>query len=63
MGQEVGQEVSTSCLKVKDTAKEEKTRPPLKFLREDLWVLCTEDEASKVTTMNTFAVDKAFAGP
>lgn len=62
MGQEVGQEVSTSCLKVKATEKEEKTWPPLKFLREDLWVLCTEHKASKVSSMSTFAVDKAFAG-
>ena len=35
----------------------------MKFLREDLWVLCIEDKASKVTSMNSFAVDKAFAGP
>lgn len=63
MGQEVGQEVSTSCLKVKDTEKEEKTWLPLKFLREDLWVLCREHKASKVSSMNTFSVDKALAGP
>ena len=54
--------MSTSCLKVKATEKEKKTWPPLKFLREDLWVLCTEDKASKVSSMSTFAVDKAFAG-
>ena len=35
----------------------------MKFLREDLWVPCTENKASKVTSMNTFAVDRAFAGP
>ena len=35
----------------------------MKFLREDLWVLCIEDKAIKVTSMKSFAVDKAFAGP